>query len=74
MVFAPTGVVLGKNKRAGIEGTCLVGCSRALLSLANVTIPLGLVSLFENKHVVFFTPLKGILFTGRTISSFSYSV
>lgn len=65
MVFAPTGVVLGKNKRAGIEGTCLVGCSRALLSIANVTIPLGLVSLFESKNMAFFTPLKGILFTGR---------
>ena len=65
MIFAPTGVVLGKNKRAGIEGTSLVACSRALLSVANVTVPLWLVALFEHRNMVFFTPLKGILFTGR---------
>ena len=38
--------------------------SRALLSLANVTVPLWLVSLFEKRNMVFFTPLKGIIFTG----------
>ena len=38
--------------------------SRALLSLANVTVPLWLISLFEKRNMVFFTPLKGIIFTG----------
>ena len=63
-IFSQTGVVLGKNKRAGIEGTCYVAGSRALLSVANVTIPLWLISLFEKRNMVFFTPLKGIIFTG----------
>lgn len=63
-IFSQTGVVLGKNKRAGIEGTCYVAGSRALLSVANVTVPLWLVSLFEKRNMVFFTPLKGIIFTG----------
>lgn len=64
MIFSPSGVVLGKNKRAGIEGTCYVAMSRALMSIANVTVPLQLVSLFEKRNMVFFSPLKGIIFTG----------
>lgn len=62
--FAQNGIVLEKSRKAGIEGTALVSCSRILMSIANVTVPLGLVSLFERKNLVFFTPLKGILFTG----------
>ena len=38
--------------------------SRALMSIANVTVPLQLVSLFEKRNMVFFSPLKGIIFTG----------
>ena len=64
MTFSQSGVVLGKNKKAGIEGTCLVACSRALMSVANVTVPLQLISLFERNNMVFFTLLKGIIFTG----------
>ena len=60
MTFSQSGVVLGKNQKAGIEGTCLV----ALMSVANVTVPLQLISLFERNNMVFFTPLKGIIFTG----------
>lgn len=55
---------MGKSKKAGIEGTCLIACSRALMSIANVTVPLQLISLFERNNMVFFTPLKGIIFTG----------
>ena len=64
MTFSQSGVVLGKNQKAGIEGTCLVACSRALMSVANVTVPLQLISLFERNNMVFFTPLKGMIFTG----------
>ena len=64
MTFSTSGVVLGKSKKAGIEGTCLIACSRALMSIANVTVPLQLISLFERNNMVFFTPLKGIIFTG----------
>lgn len=63
MTFAQSGVVLEKNKKAGLEGTCLIGCSRALMSIANLTIPLWCMRFFE-KNMVFFTPLKGIIFTG----------
>ncbi|KAK8804061.1 hypothetical protein WA171_000154 [Blastocystis sp. BT1] len=67
MTFSQSGVVLGKNQKAGIEGTCLVACSRALMSVANVTVPLQLISLFERNNMVFFTPLKGIIFTELAI-------
>lgn len=46
----------------------MISCSRILMSVANVTVPLALVSLFEKKNMVFFTPLKGILFTGIGLS------
>lgn len=62
--FAQNGVVLERSRKAGVEGAAMISCSRILMSLANVTVPLAFVSLFEKKNMVFFTPLKGILFTG----------
>ena len=73
MTFAQSGVVLEKNKRAGIEGTCLVGCSRALMSVANLTVPLWFMRFFE-KNMAFFTPLKGIIFTGTSNTCFSLEI
>ena len=67
MTFAQSGVVLEQNKRAGIEGTCYVGCSRALMSIANLTVPLWFMRFFE-KNMFFFTPLKGIIFTGMVFN------
>ena len=66
--FAQNGIVLERSRKAGVEGAAMISCSRILMSLANVTVPLALVSLFEKKNMVFFTPLKGILFTGIGLS------
>ena len=64
MTFAQSGVVLEQNKQAAVNGACCVAGSRALMSIANVTAPLLCMRLFE-RNMLFFTPLKGILFTGR---------
>ena len=66
--FAQNGIVLERSRKAGVEGAAMISCSRILMSVANVTVPLALVSLFEKKNMVFFTPLKGILFTGTGLS------
>ena len=64
MIFDPNGAALGRNQRAGIEGALYVSCSRALLAISNVTVPLSIVNLMERSGMVFFTPLKGIIFCG----------
>lgn len=63
MIFSPSGSVLGRNKQAGIEGSCYIALSRGLGSIANLTVPLLCMRFFE-RNMAFFTPLKGIIFTG----------